>query len=102
MGGGRAVLFVGNATEDSVYFVPRVPRNDEVCAVRKTLSCLGGRGVVPAIVASALGLRSELCTVIGADLRSTLEGFLALHEIGTAAVKWDVSGSSTTQYVAFV
>jgi sugar/nucleoside kinase (ribokinase family) len=100
--GRPAILFVGNATHDSVYFVPHVPRNDEVCAVRKTLSCLGGRGVVPAIVSSALGLTSELCTVIGADVRSPFEEFLTSHEIGTGAVKWDSTGRSTTQYVAFV
>jgi hypothetical protein len=96
-----SVLFIGNATRDSVYFVPHLPANDEVCSVSRRVSCLGGRGVVPALVGSALGLRSTLCTVIGADLKSEFEPFLDTHGV-RKAIKWDEIGSSTTKYVAFI
>jgi len=39
----RPIVFVGNATQDSVFFVPRLPSEDEVCEVRKSVNCLGGR-----------------------------------------------------------
>jgi adenosine kinase len=97
-----SVLLVGNATQDSVYFVAHLPKNDEVCAVHRHLACLGGRGVVPALVAGALGVDVDLCTVIGADLRREFEGFLNSRDVGTSAVKWDPSGRSTTRYVAFI
>jgi sugar/nucleoside kinase (ribokinase family) len=101
MASGPAI-FVGNATQDSVFFVAHLPRQDEVCAVRKNIKCLGGRGVVPALVAGALGLESELCTVVGHDLRDEFSEFLNSNHVDTSGVKWDVSNCGVTQYVAFI
>lgn len=98
----QSVLIVGNATQDSVYMVPHLPADDEVCAVSRNIKCLGGRGVVPALVGAALGLNVELCTVIGSDLMLEFTEFLHARGVGTSAVKWDTAGTSTTQYVAFI
>lgn len=98
----RPIVFVGNATQDSLFFVPRLPSEDEVCAVRKNVTCLGGRGVVPALVAGALGLKVELCTVVGSDFREEFSEFLNSNHVGTSGVKWDESNRGVTQYVAFI
>src|SRR5712691_5204952 len=95
-------IFVGNATRDVVFFVPHLPTNDEVCVASRQVRCLGGRGVVPALVASALGMSADVCTVIGTDLRVVFEEFLESHQVNTDAIKWDPSGRSTTKYVAFI
>jgi sugar/nucleoside kinase (ribokinase family) len=84
-----------------MYFVSGLPTNDEVSAANRHLTCLGGRGVVPALVVSALGIRASLCTVIGLDARAEFEPFLSANGVGTDSVKWD-HGSSTTAYVAFI
>lgn len=68
--------FVGNATTDEMYFVPRLPVSDEVAAASRRVTCLGGRGVVPALVTAALGVDVELCTMIGATERTSFESFL--------------------------
>ncbi len=104
MGGDTTapVVFVGNATEDSVFFVEDLPTNDEVAAASKNVRCLGGRGVVPALVARALGIPSELCTVMGADCRSRFNAFLSANGVGLSGVKWDDRNAGVTQYVAFV
>ncbi|MEX2221161.1 MAG: carbohydrate kinase family protein [Candidatus Rokuibacteriota bacterium] len=96
------VAFVGNATEDSAFFVKRLPSDDQVSSAHKIVSCLGGRGVVPALVAGALGIRAELCTVVGDDRRTTFTDFLSANRVGTSGVKWDTSNLGVTRYVAFV
>jgi sugar/nucleoside kinase (ribokinase family) len=96
------VAFVGNATQDTVFFVPHLPTPDEVSPARRKAKCLGGRGVVPSLVAGALGMQAELCTVIGADLRGTFAEFLHANGVGSAGVKWDSANSGTTQYVGFL
>ncbi len=98
----RPIVFIGNATQDSVFFVPHLPGEDEVCAVRESLNCLGGRGVVPALVAGALGLQPQLCTVVGHDLRNEFDEFLTSNHVGTSGVKWDGSNFGVTQYIAFI
>jgi sugar/nucleoside kinase (ribokinase family) len=98
----RPVVFVGNATRDSMFFVSHLPADDEVCAVGREIRCLGGRGVIPALVAGALGMNSELCTVIGHDLRVEFGDFLDSNSVGTSGVKWDAHNSGVTQYVAFI
>jgi len=61
-----------------------------------------GGGVVPALVAGALGLDAELCTVVGGELREEFSSFLSSNDVGTSAVKWDASNLGVTQYVAFI
>ena len=101
-GGAPKMLFVGNATEDSILFVRELPANDIVAMADNRLHCLGGRGVVPALVAAALGMDAHLCTVIGADRRAAFTSFLETYHVGHDLVKWDEQNDGITQYVAFV
>lgn len=78
------VVVVGNATKDCVFFVSHLPSEDEVCAVQKSIKSLGGRGVVPALVAAALDLEPELCTVIGDNLKHEFNDFLNANHVGTS------------------
>jgi sugar/nucleoside kinase (ribokinase family) len=96
-----SVLIIGNATRDSIYYVPALPLDDEVAAASKKLCCLGGRGVVPALVTSSLGVDTHLCTVIGTDQRETFDRFLAAYGINARLVKWDDTAPGVTEYVAF-
>ena len=100
--GDAPVAFVGNATEDSAFFVKHLPSNDEVSSAYKIVSCLGGRGVVPALVAGALGIPAQLCTVVGADRQLPFTEFLSANRVGTSGVKWDTTNPGVTRYVAFV
>src|SRR2546427_7264828 len=51
----------------------------------------------PALVAGALGLRAELCTVVGSDRREEFSDFLTSNHVGTAGVKWDRSEEHTSE-----
>lgn len=59
------VVCVGNITQDWLLHVEHLPALDDVSYVDATTRCTGGRGAIPAMVASALGSHTALCTVIG-------------------------------------
>jgi sugar/nucleoside kinase (ribokinase family) len=96
------VLFVGNATKDTILFVPHLPSDDEVSAVERRVSCFGGRGVVPAIVAASLGIDAELCTTLGEDYHSEFTEFLTKLGVRSELTKRDERNVGITEYFAFV
>lgn len=97
-----SIAVVGNITLDTIIRVDGLPRIDDVAFVSKRSVCFGGRGLIPATVASLLGSPVSLCTVVGGASPKELLDWLQCAGVDLRGIIHDQSTETLFEVIVVI